>query len=442
MKFFATALFVLLCVARLHSEVITHWNFNSPVPDGNENTGTYLPKIGTGTALPIGTVTDTFTAGTGSSDTWADNSNLRLVNWPAQGTGNKTSGVEFRVSTAGHRNIRLEWDQRASNTASRYARLQYTLNGTQFFDHDVITTVAEKFITFRSDLSGITGVNDNPNFAIRIVIEFESTATGSGLNGYVAANSPDSNYGAAGSTHRFDMVTVFGDPLVHDAEKAFTLFNYNVWGAGATNWTTNTAQVRAFGRQVAYLQPDIITFQEIPNIGLHEMTNFVHAFLPGYFWATNRTPDGDKGNMILSRFPILRSRSNLGRVSLTNFGFNGVFTRDLFEAEIAVPGWSAPVHAFSVHLKAFNDPVSSPRRAAEASAISNFFVNTFLPYNGHRAYVVAGDFNEDIDRPRSYEQGAIQRIANAQTGLRLTRPVDPFSNDERTWSSQNPTPTI
>jgi hypothetical protein len=119
-----------------------------------------------------------------------------------------------------------------------------------------------------------------------------------------------------------------------------------------------------------------------------------------------------------------------------------VFTRDLFEAEIAVPGWNEPVHAFSIHLKAFNDPASGPRRAAEASAVSNFFVNVFLPIKGHRPYVLAGDFNEDIARPRSYEQGAMLRIINTATGLQLTTPRNPFTNDERTWSSRNPNPTI
>jgi len=39
-------------------------------------------------------------------------------------------------------------------------------------------------------------------------------------------------------------------------------------GSGATNWSTNSLQVQAIGRQVQFLQPDIITFQEIPVASL------------------------------------------------------------------------------------------------------------------------------------------------------------------------------
>src|SRR5438093_1103388 len=63
---------------------------------------------------------------------------------------------------------------------------------------------------------------------------------------------------------------------------ALTLFHYNAHGNSVTNWTTNSAQVKAIGRQVAYLQPDVVDFNEIPLDYTYEMTNFVKAFLPGY----------------------------------------------------------------------------------------------------------------------------------------------------------------
>jgi endonuclease/exonuclease/phosphatase family metal-dependent hydrolase len=433
---------VWLPLCAMHAGVIAHWNFNSVPPDNNTGTGTLAPRIGSGAASVVGGVTESFTASNGSSDSFVDNSNWRITTWPAQGTGNKSHGVRFDVSTAGFRNIRLAWDQRNSNTASKYARIQYTTNGADWLDYHVIvmpheTWVNEQEITF----AGVAGVDDNPAFGFRIVTEFESTATGSGPAAYTTSN-PGSTYGTGG-TLRFDMITLWGERMGDNPQPTFTLLNYNVWGAGATDWTTNFAQVQAIGRQMAHLAPDIITLQEIPNIGLPEMQNFMDAYLPGYFVATNRVADtGEKGNLIISRFPIVRSRSHMGRSSLAAWGFNGVFTRDLFEAEIAVPGWSQPVHAFSIHLKAFNDAVSAPRRAAEASAVSNFFVTVFLPVKGHRPHVLAGDFNEDIFRPRSYEQGAMHRIINDSTGLKLTTPLNPYNNDERTWSSTNSNPTI
>jgi endonuclease/exonuclease/phosphatase family metal-dependent hydrolase len=432
---------LLIAWVGARAEVITLWNFNSNPPDGDLNTGTLSPALGNGTANVVGAVTDSFTASNGSSDLVADNSNWRIAGWPPQGTGNKAHGIQFAASTVGCKRIRIGFDLRNSNTASRYTRFQYSTNGTQFVDYAVITMPAETWVNEQViSLEGIPGVENNPAFAFRFVIEFESTATGSGPAAYATSN-PGSTYGAAG-TLRFDLVTVSGDPLAPNPNQTIALLNYNVQGAGATNWTTSDPQVQAIGRQLAHLAPDVITFQEIPNSGLSNMPGIIAAYLPNYFLATNRVADGDKGNMIVSRWPIIRSRSHMGRSSLAQWGYNGVFTRDLFEAEIAVPGWNEPLHAFSIHLKAFNDPESGPRRAAEASAVSNFFATVFLPVKGPRPYVLGGDFNEDIARPRSYEQGAMLRIINPATGLQLTTPRHPPTNDERTWSSRNPNPTI
>ena len=87
---------------------------------------------------------------------------------------------------------------------------------------------------------------------------------------------------------------------------------------------------------------------------------------------TKRTSDSE-GVAIISRFPIVRSQKWLDGVSLTNFGYAGHFARDLFEAEISVPDFEQPVHVFVAHLKAFSDADSAAKRAAEASAVSNFF---------------------------------------------------------------------
>jgi endonuclease/exonuclease/phosphatase family metal-dependent hydrolase len=219
--------------------------------------------------------------------------------------------------------------------------------------------------------------------------------------------------------------------------RALSLLTYNVGGNGATDWSTNAAQVQAIGRQMLYLQPDVVTFQEIPFDLSDEMTNFVKAYLPGYALARNSGTDGFIRSMIASRYPIGRSQKWLDSASLVPFGYTNspsTFTRDLFEAEIRVPGWGAPLHVFTTHLKAQSDSTSAARRAAEASAISNFLVTSFLPTNGGRPYVLTGDLNEDINRPPSSSRQPIQRLANTNTGLHLTTPVNPVSHDDRTIS--------
>ncbi|MFM1769262.1 MAG: hypothetical protein RJA22_1791 [Verrucomicrobiota bacterium] len=209
---------------------------------------------------------------------------------------------------------------------------------------------------------------------------------------------------------------------------------YNAAGHAATNWSTNLANVQALGRQIAFIQPDIVALNEIPHTNTWQMTNFVTAFTPGWYLATNSGTDGFERSVVLSRWPIRRSQKWLDGVSLAAFGYSGNFARDLFEAEIQVPGFWEPLHVFVAHLKAFEDTASSAKRAAEASAISNFFVTQFRPAYPSRPYLLAGDLNEDISRPPTNSGGPIQRLVNPATGLHLLTPLNPFTGDERTIS--------
>jgi endonuclease/exonuclease/phosphatase family metal-dependent hydrolase len=139
--------------------------------------------------------------------------------------------------------------------------------------------------------------------------------------------------------------------------------------------------------------------------------------------------------LFVSRHPIVRSKSWLDNADLSPYGYTSAdFTRDLFEAEIDVPGFEQHLHVFVAHLKAAADADSSARRAAEASAISNFFVRGFLTTNVTHPYVLSGDLNEDVARPPSTSGNPIARLVNAATGLQLTTPTNPVSHGEFTFS--------
>ena len=208
------------------------------------------------------------------------------------------------------------------------------------------------------------------------------------------------------------------------APPAFSYLTYNVHGNGLTNWSTNMWHVQAIGRQMQYLDPDIITFNEIPvtNNCTAQMADFVTAFRPGYYLVTNSMDDGFIHSVILSRYPIVASRSWLHGAELAPFGYTNTnpapyFTRDLFEAEISVPGFPQPLHVFTVHLKSGQDADSAAKRAAEAGAVSNFFATVYLPANGQEPYVLSGDMNEDILRPPASDPRSLQRLISAPTGL-------------------------
>ena len=230
-------------------------------------------------------------------------------------------------------------------------------------------------------------------------------------------------------------------PLVAaGTNSSLTLMTYNVKGNGVADWSTNAVQVLAIGRQIQFLKPDVITFNEIPRTNVWQMANWVTAFMPGYYLATNSGNDGFINCVIASRHPINRSKSWLDGANLNPFGYTNTsssaadnFTRDFFEAEINVPNWSLPLHVFTTHLKSSSGGYTeaAAKRAAEAAAITNFLAtNFFVLYPAH-PFTLSGDMNESDTNTL-----ALQRLISAPTSLRLTNPTNPISGSINTYTIQ------
>lgn len=246
-----------------------------------------------------------------------------------------------------------------------------------------------------------------------------------------------------GSTNSLAATLIVTPASLSASNGAITLLTYNVHGNGVADWSTNTTWAQAIGRELKYLKPDIIAFNEIPTNGVPEMANWVKAFLPHYYLATNSITDGYIQSCIASRFPILNSSSHLHASSLSAYGYDGDgFTRDLFEAQIGVLNWPLPLHVFVAHLKATSSDTAqddADKRAAEASAISNYMTTVFLAGpNKFHPYILVGDMNEDVFFPdNSYASGhPIQRLTGPPTGLKLTTPVNPVTHADLTESIQ------
>jgi endonuclease/exonuclease/phosphatase family metal-dependent hydrolase len=219
--------------------------------------------------------------------------------------------------------------------------------------------------------------------------------------------------------------------LKYDA--GISVLTYNTQGNTATNWANN---LQAVDRQLSYLHPDIITFQEVRLGDTHAITTLSYLTNNNFNLATNSGTDGSIRSVIASRFPIARSAKWLDGPSLIPFGYTNspsTFTRDLFEAELVLPDFSNHVHVFTTHLNSSDDA----RRAAEASAISNFFVTGFLTTNGTHPYLLTGDMNDDIARPHVQSKPAIPTLISSPTGLRLTTPLNPVTGSELTFSIQS-----
>jgi len=217
MKTKALTLFSSLLIATAAQAVtVVQWTFEGDV---------LTPDIGTGTAENFGGTTFSFAAGNGGGRGW------NTTSYPAQSTGSGTAGVQFAVPTVGYEGITINFDHRASGTASRWAQIEYTTDVSATIP---VWTVAgnnaggisphDNFYSFSFDLSAVTAIDDNPNFAFRIVSIFSpqafnqnATISHEADEAYMRANAqatypPDAgvgtgNYGAAG-TWRFDNVTV------------------------------------------------------------------------------------------------------------------------------------------------------------------------------------------------------------------------------------------
>jgi endonuclease/exonuclease/phosphatase family metal-dependent hydrolase len=309
--------------------------------------------------------------------------------------------------------------------------------------NQIVTNGAD--VTFTASASG----TPPPGFQWQFTPASDVRVPGADLPGAASSNLTLSavSFGQAG----FYTVTVsnaagtavsqpFALSVWSAAAPKFSYLTYNAAGNGLTNWSTNMWHVQAIGRQVQYLDPDIITFQEIPvtNNCTAQMFDFVAAFRPGYYLVTNSQSDGFIHSVILSRFPILASVSRLHGSDLAPYGYTGSgFTRDLFEAQISVPGFPEPLHVFTVHLKSGQDNDSGAKRAAEAAAVSNYFATVFLPAGGQQPYVLSGDLNEDILLPPASNPQSIQRLTSGPTGLRLATVINPLTASEQTWSIRN-----
>jgi hypothetical protein len=203
---------LLANLANAQAEIITQWNFNSTTPDGNTGTGTITPNIGSGTAALFGGTTASFASGDasgGSSDpATGDDSGWNVTTFAPQSTENLLRGVRFDVSTAGQQNIIVNYDLRHSNTSSRFEQFQYSIDGTNFINSTLFDgNAGDRWFNNRTvDLSSVAEVNNNSNFAFRVVAAFDP-----GNNTTYSASSPTGTYGGTG-TWRFDMVTVTAVP--------------------------------------------------------------------------------------------------------------------------------------------------------------------------------------------------------------------------------------
>ena len=209
------------------------WTFDSV----STLVGTTRPSVGTGSVSLLGGTTATFATGA-----TAGGAGWNTTTYAAQFTGSGTRGIEVLAPTTGYQNIQLSFKHRASGTASRWARVDYSLDGgtqwtTGFWNNNGGLSPHDAFYTFNVDFSSISGAANNANFRFRIVSIFSplafnesSAASFVADTAYMRANAaatfPPTPGGAVatyatGGTWRFDDLTMTGTAI--PAAPAYTL---------------------------------------------------------------------------------------------------------------------------------------------------------------------------------------------------------------------------
>lgn len=192
--------------ASASADQLVLWNFNDQTT--NPTSGVYASNA---RIVLIGGTTATFATGS-PRDTASPNYGYNTTNYPTQGTNNLSAGIVFAVPTTGYYQVKVRFDVRWSNTASKFVRLQYTTDGTNWTNGpQLVAPGGDTWYSagygglFEYTFTDVSAVENNPNFAFRLVSEFDPAT-----NQYAAAAS-GSSYAPRG-TLRFDLVEVEAVP--------------------------------------------------------------------------------------------------------------------------------------------------------------------------------------------------------------------------------------
>lgn len=229
------------------AETITRWDFHN-YAGATSPVDSPTPSIGAGTATALGMTNNypiggtTFTGSVNTDDLLVtaggtDPSSTALA-WRIRGSGQDTAnnkgngwntaapqysqGVQFLVNTVGYYNIVFQYDWYTTAQGVRDLQAQYTTDGSTWTNVGPLQ-VAPSGGAYSDQISinfpalGITSVNNNSSFGVRLVSAYDPTYTGTGAPTYTAAtlgaNSPVVINNNSGNW-RFDEINVLGTAAI------------------------------------------------------------------------------------------------------------------------------------------------------------------------------------------------------------------------------------
>jgi hypothetical protein len=185
-----------------NAAVVAQWNFNTRSTAAN---------VGVGSVVGVGTTFQPWAAGAATEGT-SGNYGLRVNGFDSVTTRSGGRGVAFSASTAGFRQLALEFWQRNDASASQWAQLQYSTDGGKSFAttglanagrYQVTSTGGYQKIQF--NLGAIAAIADNKKFQFRVMAIIPQGAKRFAANGRNAYQANASWY--------FDSVALTGTAI-------------------------------------------------------------------------------------------------------------------------------------------------------------------------------------------------------------------------------------
>lgn len=209
MKRTMIVLALLLMVCGVFAQTILHyWNFNNSTPATDTNwTQPIAAAQGTGQIAYTFSEAWSFTGTTINGVTGEVNGGSFC---PRGGVDNVNNGAYFTITapTTSMDNIVMTYATRRTTTGFNSHEVKYTIDGSTWLTKETLSLVGfeNNWVPgqmFTVDFTGVTGVANNPNFAIRMVLTGATSATG---------NNRFDNIQITGSSQSATAVPVFTPP--------------------------------------------------------------------------------------------------------------------------------------------------------------------------------------------------------------------------------------
>ena len=166
---------LLCCAPAARADEIAVWNFNDSNLAADFGSGTLTTNM---VAANVGFSTP----GSAVNARMGDPAGLSLALQNGTGGANNGANVTLNVSTAGFSNINVSFAAQRTSTGFSSNQFQYSLDGVTFVDFGPAFTPPASFGLMSFDLSSVTGLNDNPLAAFRVVFSGGSATSSTGNN--------------------------------------------------------------------------------------------------------------------------------------------------------------------------------------------------------------------------------------------------------------------